>query len=182
MSEVLARLNASTIDINHIPGGFGALSSSDIAYCLAGMPDLEKRYAMHSYVHTPESYDLNCTIKADLLMLYNAITRLLQTELSVREAKARKLGVVVICTMRDGSVCVSCKGKKIFTDASGHNHKCFLCNQSGFMTRSDSDLARMADVPRQNWARDFEKDYAETVKIVTGIKQYIYHHVRRRLK
>lgn len=182
MSEVLARLNAGHIDINHIPGGFQALTSSDIAYALSGLNELHKRYAMHSYVYTPEIYQIDVTTHADLILLHHLLIKKLVHELHIKAAKAEKLSIIHMVTIRDGFVCTTCRGQKEYRDQSGHKHKCYVCDASGYMTRTDSELSRMIDVHKQNWARDYEKHFIESCKIVTEIKQRIARHVRSRLK
>lgn len=183
MSEVLARLTPAAIDIEHIAGGFAALTSSDIAYCLAGLSDLHQRYAMHSYVYAETDYDICPAAKADRYILSLLLSRLLQNEMNVTTDRANKLTLMQMHCIQDGQVCTKCHGHKVYLDVSGHKHKCAACNETGYNRRSASELCRIAGIDRSNWKRrNYEEDYAESCKIVTQIKQTINAHIRRVLQ
>lgn len=183
MSEVLARLTPAAIDIEHIAGGFAALSSSDIAYCLSGLDDLHQRYAMHSYVYADTDYDICTATKADRLLLFNRLVRIFISDAKLNRVRAEQFARIHILSIKDGLVCQNCNGQKEYRDSSGHKHVCYACEGTGYNKRSQADLCRMGGIDQSNWKRrHYDETYFDTCRIVTQIKQTIDSHIRRLLQ
>lgn len=180
MSKLLAMLNPKSISVDYIPGGWGSVTMSDICAAMSGLPELESRYAMHSYVYTPESYE-DYTVLHDLHLLHKLLTKRLQNYLSVRQAKAQKLSTLQIFMIRDGSTCTNCRGQKEYRDANGMKHKCYVCDASGYMSYTDSQLSRIIETHPQNWERDYNQAHSEACKLIASMRKHINNYIQHKL-
>ena len=168
IENLLARLaGESSWKTEYSGGSFGALSKSDLAYCLTGMPPHIYAYARAKFLHSTDKIP-------DLLawVLENSPHNKRQFEL------ARLAILESICPKH----CPDCDGKGIQYGQRGVVTTCQTCRGSGYKAYSAAERARLVGLHRSGWRRVWEDRYNVVYRRLQVLDSEVSAHVFRKLR
>jgi len=179
--EKLSRLNAKTQSFSDSGGGYGSMSVSDLAACLAGCNPIGELILRRRYVDKKERGLGFAQLQRQVtLKIYEADKQ------PSKKDMIHKILDVALDDYIGGHVCHFCQGRKEIITEQGKVHKCRSKNcVDGFITRRPAHLkAKAMGVSAKEWERHYKGAYRVIEQYLTltlpELESAAYNHVKKR--